>query len=69
MYIRGIFYLNLNKIAKPNKISKTPTTINTMHKIFVNSKSKSEVVTVDEVVVVVFPDVVVLPKFIFGVAA
>ena len=45
-YINYLF--NLINIAIPNKISKTPTTIRTIHKILVNSKSKSEVVTVDD---------------------
>ena len=49
-----MYYLfNLIKIAIPNKISKIPTTIKQILKIFVNSKSKSEVVTVEESVEVV----------------
>ena len=51
-----MYYLfNLIKIAIPNKISKTPTTIKQILKIFVNSKSKSEVVTVEESVEEVLP--------------
>ena len=49
------YFFNLIKIAIPNKISKIPTTIKQILKIFVNSKSKSEVVTVEESVEEVVP--------------
>ena len=55
----------------PNKINKTPTTIKAIHKILVNSKSKSEVVIVEDVVTVdeVVDCVVLSFKFILAEVA
>ena len=65
--MKPAFYcFNLIKIAIPNNISRTPTTIKQILKIFVNSKSKSEVETVDDNVELLeeLLEVLVLPKFI-----
>ena len=67
-----LYLFNLIKIAIPNKISKTPTTIKAIHKILVNSKSKSEVVTVEDrvedvdvvLLELVELELVLFPKFI-----
>ena len=51
-------------MAIPNKINKTPTTINAIHKILVNSKSKLDVVTVDDSVEEFVLDVFVPAVFV-----
>ena len=52
--MKPAFYcFNLIKIAIPNNISRTPTTIKQILKIFVNSKLNAEVVTVEDKVDVV----------------
>ena len=62
-----IYLLNRINIAIPNKINKTPTTINAIHKILVNSKSKLDVVTVDDSVEEFVLDVFVPAVFVLDV--
>ena len=63
--MKPAFYcFNLIKIAIPNNISRTPTTIKQILKIFVNSKSNAEVVTVEDKVDVVATEEVLDDVFV-----
>ena len=66
--MKSAFYcFNLIKIAIPNNISRTPTTIKQILKIFVNSKSNAEVVTVEDKVDVVATEEVLDDVFVVDV--